>query len=160
MNVEVIRANSIEEAIQMIASTMICKDCECEKQSAPAAKTGEVLVNLDYFVNEIARKKGWKLERAAGWINSIADLNPGAALNILLREIAVCLDRKYEDHIENSEKIYCVSMLDGRIHEVCKAHIKNYRNFAAFRTIEDAKYACNILRNQLKDMFKSNAKRK
>ena len=78
-----------------------------------------------------------------------------AAVNIVLREIACILDEKYPDHINKSDKIYIISTFDGRIHEVSKAYIKNYRNFAAFRTIEDAKIACNIVRDQLKDMFKS-----
>jgi hypothetical protein len=43
--------------------------------------------------------------------------------------------------------------LDGRIYKVNKAHIKNYRNFAAFRSIEDAKTACKILREILKSMY-------
>ena len=46
-------------------------------------------------------------------------------------------------------------MLDGRITKANKAYIKNYRNFAAFRTIEDAKIACRIVKPILKEMFKS-----
>ena len=46
-------------------------------------------------------------------------------------------------------------MLDGRITKANKAYIKNYRNFAAFRTIEDAKIACRIVKPILTEMFKS-----
>lgn len=46
-------------------------------------------------------------------------------------------------------------MLDGRITKANKAHIKNYRNFAAFRSVSDAKIACSIVRDVLKEMFKS-----
>lgn len=158
MEVKVIKANSLEEAFAKIAQ-MACADCKCHNRVPECVKVEEP-VTLSYFIDEIARKKGWRGERAAGWLNGIAELSPIAAFNIIVREIAVWLDHKYEDHIENSEKIYAISPLDGRIHEVCKAHIKNYRNFAAFRTIEDAKFACNLLRGQLKGMFKKNAKRK
>ena len=72
-----------------------------------------------------------------------------------MREIAIELDLKYKDHIQDSPKIYVVSLLDGRITEANKAHIKNYKNFAAFRSIEDAKIACRITRDILKEMFKS-----
>ena len=65
------------------------------------------------------------------------------------------MDKKYEDHIENSPEIYVISLLDGRITKANKAHIKNYRNFAAFRTIGDAKIACNIVKELLKELFKS-----
>ena len=60
---------------------------------------------------------------------------------------------KYDNHINNSEKIYAISPQDGRIHEVDKSHIKNYRAFPAFRNIEDAKIACSLVKNSLKSIF-------
>lgn len=116
-------------------------------------------INLGDIIQNIANRKGWTVAKVNGWLGSIENESPIAAFNIVAREIAIELDKKYEDHIENSEKIYVISPLDGRIHEICKAHIKNYRNFAAFRTIEDAKFACTLLRDKLKGMFKANAKR-
>lgn len=116
-------------------------------------------VFLNYYIEKIADRKGWKVEKVNGWLGSIEEESPVAAFNIVAKEIAIDLDKKYEDHIENSEKIYIISTFDGRIHEACKAHIKNYRNFAAFRTIDDAKFACAILRDKLKGMFKANAKK-
>lgn len=159
MKVKVIKAGNLMDVLQMIAS-MVCSECNCEYGEPVQTQVGSAHVNLDFFIGEIAKKKGWKLERALGWLNGIAELSPIAAFNIVVREIAIWLDKQYEDHIENSEKIYVISTFDGRIHEVCKKYIKNYRNFAAFRTIEDAKFACNLLRGQLKSMFTSNAKRK
>lgn len=142
-----------------IMASMVCSDCKCANK-VPTVKAVEEPVTLNYFIEEIAKKKGWKPERVAGWLNGIAELSPIAAFNIVVREVAVWLDKKYEDHIENSEKIYIISPFDGVIHEVCKKYIKNYRNFAAFRTIEDARFACNLLRGQLKGMFTRNAKKK
>lgn len=106
-------------------------------------------------IERIANKLNWKPEKVEGYINTLANIMPMAAFNMIAREIAIMLDEKYPDHINQSEKIYCISSLDGRVHEVCKKHIKNYRNFAAFRSIDDAKIACNILREPLKEMFKS-----
>lgn len=78
---------------------------------------------------------------------------PQVALNMLLREVAIEIDKKYPDHIEKSDKIYTVSMVNGRITEIPRGTIKNFRHFAAFRTIEDAKQGCKIVRALLKDMF-------
>ena len=89
------------------------------------------------------------------YLNSVDSILPAASLSMVLREIAIELDKKYEDHIENSPEIYVISLLDGRITKANKAHIRNYRNFAAFRTIEDAKIACKIVKPILKEMFKS-----
>lgn len=111
--------------------------------------------NLDYYIGKIANRLGWKSEKVYNYLNGIDSLLTAAAFSIVLREIAIDLDKKYEDHIENSPEIYVINMFDGRITKANKATIKNYRNFAAFRSIEDAKIACRITRDILKDMFKS-----
>ena len=125
-------------------------DCTCRY----CAKN-EVPVNMDFYIEKIAARLGWKPEKVYNYLNSVDSILPAAALSMVLREIAVELDKKYEDHIENSPEIYVISLLEGRIIKANKAHIKNYRNFAAFRTIEDAKIACKIVKPVLKEMFKS-----
>ena len=115
----------------------------------------EVPMELEYYIQKIADRLGWKVEKVYNYLNSVDAILPVAALYMVLREIAIELDKKYEDHIEKSSEIYVISMLDGRITKVNKAHIKNYRNFAAFRSVSDAKIACSIVRDILKEMFKS-----
>lgn len=115
----------------------------------------EVPMELEYYIQKIAEKLGWKIEKVYNYLNSVDTILPVAAFSMVLREIAIELDKKYEDHIEKSPEIYVISMFDGRITKANKAHIKNYRNFAAFRTIEDAKIACRITKDILKEMFKS-----
>lgn len=114
----------------------------------------DVPMNLSYYAEKIAERIGWKTQKIYNYINSIGSIYPAAAFSIILREIAIELDKKYEDHIDKSPEIYFISMLDGRITKANKAHIKNYRNFAAFRNIEDARIACKITREILKYMFK------
>lgn len=155
MKVTVTKFNSIQDLLMHMAN-LNNVNCNWELNKVEE----EPVVDLKFFIYSLAQKRDWSFNKMVGYLNSIKELNPMAAFSIILREIAVYLDKKYEDHIENSEKIFVISSLDGRIHEVCKAHVKNYRNFAAFRTIEDAKFACNLLRDYLKDMFKKNAKKK
>lgn len=121
----------------------------------PAVTESGVPMELGYYVQKIAEKLGWKIEKVYNYLNSVDSILPAAAFSMVLREVAIELDKKYEDHIEKSPEIYVISMLDGRITKANKAHIKNYRNFVAFRTIEDAKIACRITRDLLKEMFKS-----
>ena len=115
----------------------------------------EVPMELEYYIQKIADKLGWKVEKAYNYLNSVDAILPAAAFSMVLREVAIELDKKYEDHIEKSPEIYVISMLDGRITKANKAHITNYRNFAAFRSVNDAKIACSITRDILKEMFKS-----
>lgn len=121
----------------------------------PTKSVVEVPMELEYYIQKIAEKLGWKIEKVYNYLNSVDTILPVAAFSMVLREIAIELDKKYEDHIEKSPEIYVISMFDGRIAKANKAHIKNYRNFAAFRSISDAKIACKITRDILKEMFKS-----
>lgn len=86
-------------------------------------------------------------------LDALEGANHWAVVQLLLKEIAIELDKKYDNHINNSEKIYAISNQDGRIHEVDKSHIKNYKAFPAFRSIEDAKIACHLVKNHLKSIF-------
>lgn len=115
----------------------------------------DVPMEIDYYVEKIAKRLGWKVDKAFNYLNNVDAIMPAAALSMVLREIAIELDKKYEDHIQNSPEIYIISALDGRITRANKAHIKNYRNFAAFRSVSDAKIACSIVRDILKEMFKN-----
>lgn len=115
----------------------------------------EVPMELDYYIQKIAEKLGWKMAKVCNYLNSVDSILPAAAFSMVLREVAIELDKKYEGHIEKSPEIYVISMLDGRITKANKAHIKNYRNFAAFRSISDAKIAYKITKDILKEMFKS-----
>lgn len=104
-------------------------------------------------IDSLVGKTGWKMEKLSNILETLENANPWAVTQIILREIAIELDKKYEDHINKSEHIYAVSPQDGRIHEINKAHIKNYRAFPAFRTVEDAKIACSLVRENLKSIF-------
>ena len=121
----------------------------------PVAET-KIPMELDYYIEKIANKLNWKVEKVYNYLNNVDTILPAAAFSMVLREIAIELDKKYEDHIDKSPEIYVISLLDGRITKANKAHIRNYRNFAAFRTIEDAKIACTITRDILKELFKNN----
>ncbi len=107
-------------------------------------------------VKSLAKKTNWKEEKLSNILATLHLANPWAATQMVLREIAIELDKKYDDHINESEKIYAISPQDGRIHEINKKTVKNYKAFPAFRSIEDAKIACSLIREHLKSIF-SNA---
>ena len=76
---------------------------------------------------------------------------------MMLRAAAVLIDRKYPDHINNDkvDKYYTINMTDGKVCEVTKKSIKNFRNFAAFRTLDDIKIATKLLRPLMKHIWPS-----
>lgn len=144
------------ESVKAHINPEVAKAIEENKEKIiEALEAVNVPLNLDYYVDKLAEKRGWKPEKMDNFLNNLADINLGAAFSVVLREVAIELDKKYKDHIEKSEEIYCVSLTNGHIFKADKKFIKNFRNFAAFRTIDDAKLACKITRGLLKAMFKS-----
>lgn len=125
------------------------------KEEISVTTEGGVPMELEFYIQKIAARLGWKIEKMYNYLNSVGSILPAAAFSMVLREVAIELDKKYEGHIEKSPEIYVISMFDGGITKANKAHIKNYRNFAAFRCIEDAKIACRITKDILKELFKS-----
>jgi hypothetical protein len=147
----VITKTSLPKLIERgIITTSLGSDFDVDK-----VMPTESHMNLHYYVEKLAKKLNWKVDKVYNYINTIDSVYPAAAFSMLLREIAIELDKKYKDHIENSPEIYVISVFDGRITKANKAHIKNYRNFAAFRSVSDAKIACNIMKDILKELFKS-----
>ena len=78
-----------------------------------------------------------------------------AGFSVILRAFAVLIDRKYPDHINNADvdKYFTIDMTNGRVCEVPKGKIKNFRNFAAFRSIDDIKIATKVLRPFIKELW-------
>lgn len=87
-------------------------------------------------------------------LNILLDINKAAMLKIMLKEIAILLDKTYNTHISESENIYIISLTDGSIYKVDKPLNNNiYKVFAAFRTFEDAQFAKNILQEGFNKVF-------
>lgn len=111
--------------------------------------------NIDYYIKHLAERVNWKPENLLKYLENLASINEAAVFSILLREVAIVLDKKYPDHIERSKDIYFIGMADGEIHKMKELHkVKNFRNFAAFRTLEDCMQAKEILKPIMKGLFK------
>lgn len=73
--------------------------------------------------------------------------------SMLLKEIAIDIDKSYPDHIKKSKDLFIISNLDGQIHQVNSEYLKNFLHFAAFRSKKDAKIAYNIVKPYISQMF-------
>ena len=59
-------------------------------------------------------------------LHTIKEVNPWAAVQLLLREIAIELDTQYLDHISNSESLYGLSPQDLNVHKIDKKNCCMY----------------------------------
>ena len=90
------------------------------------------------------------------YLDNLTKINPTSVFQILLREVAIVLDEKYPDHIEKSKEIWVISNVNGKITKAsdeARKNIPNFRNFAAFRTLDDARAARHILKMPMKNLF-------
>lgn len=108
---------------------------------------------IGYYINKIALRLNWNSNKTVKYLDNINNIYPKTVFDILLKEIAIELDKKYEDHITKSPNIYGISSINGEVVKLDKNAIVNYKNFAAFRTEEDAHIATIILNPIMKEIF-------
>ena len=127
------------------------------KSNIPLLIKWNIIEELEFTIDDYAERvtDKLKLDLSIGisFLSSLAIVNPGVVFSLLLKEIAIEIDNRYEGHISKSPEIYSVSALNGEIKKINKNNIHTYKHFAAFRTKEDALEAINILKVLYQDMF-------
>ena len=116
-------------------------------------------VDPNFYIEHLAKRIHWNVDNLKKYLGNLYTIYPAAVFSILLKEIALVLDEKYNNYIENSKEIYAISSLNGEVTKVKDLNkIKNFKNFAAFRTLDDALAAKHILKGLSDVLFKSNGK--
>lgn len=108
---------------------------------------------LSTAIDNLAAKLKWKPEKLLGVLDKLKEINIAITFSLVLKQIAIDLDKKYEDHILKSPKLYCISLFDGTICEITPIKHGKYSNIALFRSEEDAKLAIEALEPFYKEMF-------
>lgn len=101
-------------------------------------------IELGDVLKKLGSGIGLNLSEMIDFIDSLENINPVPLFQMLLKEIAIMLDKQYEGHITDSEELWAISMYDGKPMELAKEYI-NSNTMSLFRSKEDAQYACNIL---------------
>ena len=112
--------------------------------------------SVKYYVAKLAKKLDLDLEVCENILHIITNYSPITTISLLAKQISLELDQHYDGHIRDAEHIFVLSTVDGTITEIpAKARVEtNYRNFAAFRSLEDANLAYSILGNLYNEAFK------
>ena len=109
-------------------------------------------VDIMDFVPVFAKKFNLSIPETQTMLQNLYDVNPGACISLFAKEIAIFLDLRYPDHISELNEYFVLSLTDGCIH-TCNTPIKNHQCIALFRTLDDAKYACKVLKPMLKAVY-------
>lgn len=109
-------------------------------------------INIMDFVPVLATKFNLSTSDTQVFLQHLYDINPGACISLFAKEIAIFLDLRYPDHISELDEYFVLSLTDGCIHR-CNTPIKNHQCLALFRTLDDAKFACKVLKPMLKAVY-------
>lgn len=113
----------------------------------------DIPMNLEFYVSKLEKQLG----QESGFLTMLQKatwrIAPASVSDLLLMFIAKYLDEQYPDHIRESKELFGVDV-DGRIVRLNPKEIKTFRTFAAFRSLDDARIACRILKPLSKKIFK------
>lgn len=149
-----------KETIPYLLEEGVIKEVSSEVSGKEADGTH---LDIEFYMQHLADRINWKVENLEKYLVTLSDVNETAVFQTLLREIAIVLDQKYPDHIENSKDLFVFSTINGEIVKYpleVRSRIKSFRNFAAFRTIEDALCAKHILKPIITSLFSKGGKQK
>lgn len=113
----------------------------------------KVPMEVDYYIEKIAARLGWHFDKVINYFNTLADLNPVVPISLVLKEIALEMDKSYTGHIKDCKEIYIINTMNGKIVKGTNSKDYNYQCFAAFRTKEDAMLAKKILKEFYDDIY-------
>lgn len=141
--------NSIPWLLKMGAITEVD---EKEPQEEPKKESKIEVIDV---IDHLAKRMKWKIDNVCKYLDTINSIYPAACFSILLREVALMLDSKYPDNIKNCKEIWTISSVTGKFILLDTETKKHFKNFAAFRSLDDAKKAVSILKNEMNELFGS-----
>ena len=113
----------------------------------------DIPMDLEFYVSKLEKQLGQEPGFLAMLQKATWRIAPASVSDLLLMFIAKYLDEQYPDHIRESKELFGVDV-GGRIVRLNPKGIKTFRTFAAFRSLDDARIACKILKPLSKKIFK------
>ena len=114
----------------------------------------DIDITIEGAIQHLANRIGWNKENLEKYLSNLYKISPAAAFEIVLKEVAILLDEKYPDRINNSNEIWVINKVNGEIQKLKDmSKIKSFQHFAAFRSLEDALVARRVMAPVLKNLY-------
>ena len=102
-------------------------------------------ITFPNIIAHLAKRIGWKEDNVEKYLDNLYEMSPRAVFNVILMEIALILDEKYEGHISGSENFYVLAYnKDGNI--VVTKYPTFISNIPTFRNTDDAEAALAVMK--------------
>ena len=105
-----------------------------------------------YYVHKLADKLKIPVDQFYKTIEAIRKYSPITVFSMLLKQIALELDKRYKDHIRDVDETYAISVTTGNIIKIYTKGCR-YNNIALFRSVEDARFAVKVLSGLYDECF-------
>lgn len=114
----------------------------------------DIDITIGGAIQHLANRIGWNKENLEKYLSNLYKISPAAAFEIVLKEVAILLDKKYPNHISNSKEIWVINKVNGEAQKLKDlSKIKSFQHFAAFRSLEDALVARRVMAPVLKNLY-------
>lgn len=120
-------------------------------------RMSEVNMDIAYYheilVNKMASTQVVSHSMANAALVAIKAINTTGYFNLLLKEVAIELDKSYKNHISKSKTLYTISAKDGKPYHIGEGDLKSTKTVSLFRNEIDTIVACKILASLKKEIF-------
>ena len=106
----------------------------------------EVPMYWKYYADNLAIRLGLTKDQTMWILDQLSSVMPAIVFQMLLKEIALHMERNEDISISKRKSIYVISLEDGKIYEKSTNGIKNFSTFSAFSSRENAEKAKKILK--------------
>lgn len=108
----------------------------------------EDALSLGFYSKRIADRFKWNDSNMRKYLENLNEISPASLVSLFLREIAIYLDERYDDHISKSENLFIISKVNGKVrkfptHFISKTNIKS---IAYFRSEAEALFALKVIK--------------
>ena len=100
-----------------------------------------------YVVQLYANMANVSYNYASEYLENLYSVCPQACISAMLYAVAKHMDKKYSDHIENSKKLYCISLNELKVVELPR--LMSFKYIAVFRTETEAYTAWSCVKSLL-----------
>ena len=135
-----------EEAKKFVSMGMLNPKDEEEKSDKVVLDS---IYTLYHFISD---RTGWTYEETTEALANLHKTDKVLHLQYLLRYTAIMLDENYSNHISKSKELYVFDLPTGVIC-LYTGTPKVWNTVAWFRSLEDIRTACRVLRKFIKEIF-------
>lgn len=104
-------------------------------------------------IEKMGLKTGLVYEDMESVLYTIGTINPWNLFQLLLKQVAILMDKKYPDHISKSDHLFYISNMDNQVHELIvprgQRNSINYSTISLFRSKEEAETALREINKYL-----------